>query len=1003
MRRVRVELKKRFALIIAGLLIGLFGEVSIVRAATYYSVNSGDWNSNTCWSLTSGGVVVPTGVYPGAGDNVVLEGERTVTVLSTVNCAEISFVGGKSQNTTLVFGADGNLVVSGAITIPRAGGTATTYHNTIDVGAGILQAGAIAFTDGGIDNRHQLLISTGVVTVSGDITTANPRASATVSFSDKGTLNIGGAFLTQTVVGTETGGTLIAGMGTVNYTGSAQIIHAFTYNNLTLSGSGIKMLSSSMNSISGNLVLVGAVSVSTAVGLSIGRDFRIGDGVNTAAFTVLNHDLSVGGISDIANGSTFTITSGYGTKTFGGKVIVEVGGTWNNSGNEDVSFQGGLTNWGTFNAGTGLQSFEATPQTVDGNLSIPYLIVNEITLTNQNTLIVTKRLAGTGTFSQAQNAILNLGDEITITNFSASDKENTVDFNGTVSQIVPAFNYYHLKISGAHNTTTVTLAPSGVIGVVGAFLPTATFQSGKKYVITGSTIEFNGGNQNIPSFTYNNLTCSGSGVKTMDTNLALAGNLIVLSGTNLNVSAAVRLSVNGAITNNGVFALKSNAEKGTATLLDNGSVGGSGEYRVEQWLPAGRNWYIASPVASVKGGAASQAGYDLWKYDEGSASWLTVSDEENMLPMNGYVACKPSGEDGLMMFTGGALNTNISSVVLPRTLNEKPKRGFYLAGNPYPSCVDWDSPNAIRKNLFPTIWCRTKSTTLGKYFFETYNQGVGTNASGNGKVSRYIPPMQAFWVFACAPDNELGFPNSVRSHPVSNNLRSGEVVDQKIIRLQVSNGKYSDETIVRYTPMAQNGFDDFDSYKMSNGNDSIPEICTYVGGEKMVINGRPEFQGVDNLQLGFSTGHVNTYTIRMTEFVNFDAGARVWLVDHLLGQVYDLTDSTAYCFSSPAIQSQDRFSLSITTMPEITVEDSPVNIDNLRVYLDPDKRIVLENAKEDYRYGAVVEITNVLGQLIWRDKLTEMKTVPRECLSDGVYCVIIESKKGRFIKKVMIP
>ncbi|MDP4272262.1 MAG: hypothetical protein Q8909_19395, partial [Bacteroidota bacterium] len=706
---------------------------------------------------------------------------------------------------------------------------------------------------------------------------------------------------------------------------------------------------------------------------------------------------------DIANGSTFTITSGYGTKTFTGRVTVEAGGTWNNTGNEDVSFLGGLSNWGTFNAGTGIQAFETTSQTVDGNLSISYLTVNGITLTNQNTLSVTKRLAGTGTLSQAQNAILNLGDEMTITNLSASDWENTVDFNGTVSQIVPAFNYYHLKISGAHNTTTVTLAPSGIIGLAGDFLPTATFQSGKKYVTTGSTIDFNGGNQNIPAFNYNNLTCSGGGVKTMNTNLTLAGNLNVLSGADLEVSPAVRLSVSGSLTNNGIFALKSNAEKGTATLLDNGSVGGNGEYRVEQWLPAGRNWYIASPVASAKGVIASQGGYNLWKYDEASASWLTVSDEENLLPMNGYVASKSSGEDGLIIFSGGAFNTNISSVVLPRTLNGKPKRGFYLAGNPYTSCVDWDSPNTIRKNLLPTIWYRTKSSTLGKYFFETYNQGVGTNASGNGKVSRYIPPVQAFWVFAYESDNELGFPNSVRSHPVSNNLRSGVVDDQKIIRLQVSNGKYSDEAIVRYTPMAQSGFDDLDSYKMSNGNDSIPEIYTYVGGEKMVINGRPEFQGRDNLQLGFSTGHANAYTIRMTEFLNFGTGVRVWLVDHLLNKMYDLTDSTAYCFSSPAIQTKERFSLSINTMPEIATGDRPVDIDNLQLYLDADKRIVLEDAKENYLPESVIEVTNMLGQLLWRDKLTEMKTVPVECLSVGVYCVIVENKRGCFVKKVVVP
>ncbi|MDP4270288.1 MAG: hypothetical protein Q8909_09195, partial [Bacteroidota bacterium] len=299
MRWVRNELIKRVVLIIAALLIGLFGEGSVAWATTYYSVNSGDWTNNTCWSLTSGGVAVGAGVYPGAGDDVVLEGGKTITVSSSGACAGVSFTGGKSQNTTLLIGAGGSLVVSGTITIPRAGvSTSTNYHNTIDVGAGTLQAGAIAFTDGGSDNRHQMLISTGTVTVTGDITTANQGASATIAFSGTGTLNVGGALLTQTITGTQTGGALVAGAGTVNYTGGSQTIHAFSYNNLTLSGSGTKALSTSMNSITGCLVLAGTVSVSTAVGLSIGGDFRIGDGVNSVAFSVMNHDLSVGGISD---------------------------------------------------------------------------------------------------------------------------------------------------------------------------------------------------------------------------------------------------------------------------------------------------------------------------------------------------------------------------------------------------------------------------------------------------------------------------------------------------------------------------------------------------------------------------------------------------------------------------------------------------------------------------------------------------------------------------------
>ena len=89
----------------------------------------------------------------------------------------------------------------------------------------------------------------------------------------------------------------------------------------------------------------------------------------------------------------------------------------------------------------------------------------------------------------------------------------TVDYNGGGAQSVNALNYYNLTISGARTTNNVTLASSGTIGVAASFSNTATFTSGG-YVVTGSTVDYNGGSQNATGlFTYNNLTFSNSGNK----------------------------------------------------------------------------------------------------------------------------------------------------------------------------------------------------------------------------------------------------------------------------------------------------------------------------------------------------------------------------------------------------------------------------------------------------------------------------------------------------------
>ena len=62
-----------------------------VEAATYYSRNTGNWNSNTTWSTTSGGSAVGTGVFPGASDNVVIEGGFNVTLTTNASCSSVTF------------------------------------------------------------------------------------------------------------------------------------------------------------------------------------------------------------------------------------------------------------------------------------------------------------------------------------------------------------------------------------------------------------------------------------------------------------------------------------------------------------------------------------------------------------------------------------------------------------------------------------------------------------------------------------------------------------------------------------------------------------------------------------------------------------------------------------------------------------------------------------------------------------------------------------------------
>ena len=122
---------------------------------------------------------------------------------------------------------------------------------------------------------------------------------------------------------------------------------------------------------------------------------------------------------------------------------------------------------------------------------------------------------------------------------------STVNFNGTGAQTVPAFNFNNLTISGVRGVNSVTLVNGGTIGVAGIFSPTATFAGGN-YIILNNTVNFNGsGPQTIPAFNYFNLTSSNTGARTLQNSGIIGIASVFTPGTNVYTVTGSTVSYNG--------------------------------------------------------------------------------------------------------------------------------------------------------------------------------------------------------------------------------------------------------------------------------------------------------------------------------------------------------------------------------------------------------------------------------------------------------------------------
>ncbi len=366
---------------------------------------------------------------------------------------------------------------------------------------------------------------------------ASYAVTGTIDVANNATLSI--AHLTTN----PTLGTLASG-STVDYIGAGnQTIANGSYHHLKLSTSGTKTLIAGVTSIGGNLTTSGTATTTTVVGLTIGGNLIVGDGTT---FTAASFALTINGTTTIGTGTSgnLTVSSATGAKTFIGLVTVSSLGTWNNSGNSDITFKGGITKSGTFTAGTGIHTFSTNSQSVTGALTIPKVTITSVILTCNSSSDLTVNTA----------LILNA----------------TAILNMTSSQLLGTLTT--LTNGGVIKTSNTGTTP----------LPTAK--------AWGGTIEYGAsGAQNIISATsYTNITVSGSGNKTMDASIILpASGVLTLSGSAVIVPGAYVLQsdnttagaiVGGSSSSYISGALKRKIATGTNTGDWNFPVGIGGSY-----------------------------------------------------------------------------------------------------------------------------------------------------------------------------------------------------------------------------------------------------------------------------------------------------------------------------------------------------------------------------------------------------------------------------------------
>lgn len=358
-------------------------------------------------------------------------------------------------------------------------------------------------------------------------------------------------------------------------------------------------------------------------------------------------------------------------------------------------------------------------------------------------------------------------------------------------------------------------------------------------------------------------------------------------------------------------------------------------------------------------------------------------------------------------YSGTSNNGNYNATVKYYDTEHNAFRNFTLLGNPYPGAIKFeDFYNENADKIYGTVYLWSANTPYpgsGLYQQADYASfnltgGVGvpsaTTQSPNGILPNgYIASAQGFMVRPKVNGIVL-FTNKQRTKDIPSNNQfyrgANEEKDRYWLRLADANGRYN-ELLVGYLPGATNDFDE--AYDGPINSLSPVKFYSILGNEKLVIQGKPEFEVTDIIQLDYSLANSTTMlTISLSKKEGIFNTQSIYLHDKKLNFYHDLTQA-AYFFYPDNTLNRFEVVYKLNGSDEDVIEDEEINIQAaiLNSEFTVTSNIPLSK----------IELFDINGKLISFDELEQNNLVFNKnvYLSTGVYLVNITCING--IKKVV--
>ncbi|SEB06890.1 Por secretion system C-terminal sorting domain-containing protein [Flavobacterium gillisiae] len=469
--------------------------------------------------------------------------------------------------------------------------------------------------------------------------------------------------------------------------------------------------------------------------------------------------------------------------------------------------------------------------------------------------------------------------------------------------------------------------------------------------------------------------------------------------------------------------------------------------------PQNINWvggYDGSPTAPI-----SVARYWLYKFDSLNndyANWTQFLETAPLRVGLGYTM-KGSGSalgNQTYTFVGKPNNGTIAS----STVGDDQ---LLLTGNPYPSAIDADAfindnIGAIESFSSPSLdgtlyfWehYATNNTHIlrdyqGGYAVRNLTGGIAPASAGidfisqsgtpsRGIPNRFIPVGQGFFVNGkIGSGGTIVFKNSQRGfHKEDDATYSNVIYKTKKDVKQTWKSNENDTETADTSKRIRLGFNSHNDFhrqvllgfmneKATAGIDAgydglniddFPNDMYFLNEEnQLAIQGEGYFDTSASYPIGIKTDAEGTVKFMIDGLENIDIEQTIFIYDNDTDMYHDIRNE-AFEITVPKGENNTRFSLRFT-YKKLRVDEKKINDNTIKInYLQNGNSLVINNNLLD-TIVTKVTLFNIVGQSIstWEIKNQSQQNIqlPIKKVSSGVYIARIQTSKGDFSKKIIIP